>query len=312
MSTDPLVSIIMPAYRAEATLKGSVQSVLEQTLQSWELIIVDDGSPDRTLQIANELAASEGRIRVLTQSNSGPSIARNFGIQHAAADIVAFLDADDFWAPDRLSGLVAFLGQNAKAGVVFSRTRFVDNETLAPGTLTPFVQDLTAADLIAENQVCSTSNIVCRKQVLFDCGAFTSGLNYAEDQEWLLRVALDARWSIKGVDEEWFYYRSSRESQSSDLDAMEAGWTRMVTRVRQEYPVATRIALKHAFGPFYRQLSRRALRLGKPGQALKYIRLGLFRDPALVLRQPRRTLLTLAGTLAAFIPNSKLRELVAK
>ncbi|MEO1323979.1 MAG: glycosyltransferase family 2 protein [Pseudomonadota bacterium] len=312
MIPTPTVSIIMPAYNASETIALSIESAQAQTLENWELIIVDDGSTDNTVQIASSLAAEDPRICVLERPNRGPSVARNKGASIAKANILAFLDADDFWAPERLSGMVETFRNTPAAGVLFSRTRFIDAETLRPGTLTQHHPKLDAADLMAENVLCSTSNIVCRKQVFKANGGFTSGLNYAEDQDWLLRVALENKWQILGLDEEWFFYRSSSDSQSSDLAAMRDGWLRMVGRACLEFPDIAPAAARRAYGPIHRQLARRALRLAQPQQAFKFLRLALQHDPMMLVRQPRRTGLTLAGTILYLFPSQALKELVAR
>ncbi|MEM9669062.1 MAG: glycosyltransferase family A protein [Pseudomonadota bacterium] len=312
MSTPPDISIIMPAYDAAATIADSVKSVQAQTLKNWELIIVDDGSADSTATIAFALADDDHRIRVICQDNQGPSAARNHGVADAKAQTIAFLDADDFWAPRRLTGMLSILASHPDIGVLFSRTRFVDAETLKPGTLTRYIADLTAADLMAENAVCSTSNIVCRKTVFEQIGGFAKGLDYAEDQDWLLRVALDRKWHIRGVDAEWFFYRSNEVSQSADLEAMRNGWQRMAASALEDHPVTAALAARRAVGPIHRQLARRALRLGQRGKALQYILIALWQDPLLLFRQPKRTALTLLATFLVYIPNQKIRELVAK
>lgn len=312
MNPTPLVSIIMPAYNASATLAASVESAQAQTLRDWELIIVDDGSTDNTADIATALAKDDPRICVLQRTNRGPSDARNAGVDVARAEILAFLDADDFWAAERLAGMIKAFKANPSAGVLFTRTRFIDSHTLRPGTLTQYRAELRAADLMAENALCSTSNIVCRTEVFKSNDGFTAGLNYAEDQDWLLRVALENKWQILGLDEEWFFYRSSDASQSADLTAMRDGWLRMVGRACLEFPETAPAAARRAYGPIHRQLARRALRLAQPRQALKFLRLALQHDPMMLVRQPRRTGLTLAGTILSLIPNKALKELVAR
>lgn len=312
MSPVPVISVIMPAYKARETIAASVNSLQAQTLQNWELIIVDDGSPDDTAEIALRLAENDPRISVLRRKNSGPSIARNRGVEIARADLIAFLDADDFWAPERLLGMLSIFDHDPATGVAFSRTRFIDSETLKPGTLTPFVAKLTATELMAENAVCSTSNIVCRRSVFVSSGGFTPGLDYAEDQDWLLRLALDNACRIVGVNAEWFFYRSSPDSQSADLQAMRTGWVQMVGAACIDHPETAPKAARGAYGPYHRQLARRALRMGESREALKYMGCALKHDPFLLLRAPKRTGLTLVGIILSFIPNSKLKELVAR
>lgn len=312
MTRNPGVTVIMPAYKAMETIAESIRSVQSQTLRNWELIIVDDGSPDETAKTAIAAAGNDERISVIQRSNRGPSAARNHGAGLARAGILAFLDADDLWAPHRLEGMSRALVEKPDAGIVFSRTRFFDADTLQPGTLTDHRPILSAADLFAENAVCSTSNIVCRKAVFDQTDGFNPDLAYAEDQDWLLRVALGTDWKIIGLDKEWFFYRSSDASQSADLEKMRLGWLRMVNAAHSAFPETAPKAARLAYGPIHRQLARRALRLARPAEAFRFLCLAVRYNPGLFLRQPRRTLLTLIGTLISFLPNRKLKELVAK
>lgn len=312
MTRHPDVTVIMPAYKAMATIAESIRSVQSQTLQNWELIIVDDGSPDETAQIAIAAAGNDRRISVIQRCNRGPSLARNHGAGLARADVLAFLDADDLWAPQRLEGMFLALAEKPHAGVTFSRTRFLDANTLLLGTLTPHRAVLSAADLFAENAVCSTSNIVCRKALFEETGGFNPDFAFAEDQDWLLRVALGTDWKIMGLDEEWFFYRSSDASQSADLERMRLGWLRMVDAAHSAFPERAPRAARLAYGPLHRQLARRALRKARPTEALRYLALAFRYNPGLLLRQPRRTALTILGTLISFLPHRKIKELVAK
>lgn len=91
------ISIIMPVYNCEAYLQESLDSVLHQTIYEWELLCVDDGSTDSSLEILGEYQSRDSRIHVFTQSNQGAGVARNLGIQHAEGEYIAFLDADDYY-----------------------------------------------------------------------------------------------------------------------------------------------------------------------------------------------------------------------
>jgi glycosyltransferase involved in cell wall biosynthesis len=105
-SARPLISVIMPCYNAEAYLEEAIGSVMGQTYRYLELILVDDGSTDRSIEIAKALIeVRPGRITLLTQKNLGPYPARNLGMQHARGEFIAFLDADDWWTHDCLEKL---------------------------------------------------------------------------------------------------------------------------------------------------------------------------------------------------------------
>lgn len=105
----PAISVILPVYKAEATLRGSVQSVLNQTFRDFEVILVDDGSPDSSGTICDAFAAEDARVRVLHQKNGGVSAARNAGIHAATGEYLYFCDADDTITPDALDKLYSTL-----------------------------------------------------------------------------------------------------------------------------------------------------------------------------------------------------------
>jgi glycosyltransferase involved in cell wall biosynthesis len=108
----PLVSVVVPFLNAERFLEETVQSVRGQQLTDWELILVDDGSTDRSTVIARDLAAKDGRIRYVEHpghQNRGRDASRNFGAAHATAPYIAFLDADDVWVPGSLAEQVELL-----------------------------------------------------------------------------------------------------------------------------------------------------------------------------------------------------------
>src|SRR5450830_1292193 len=107
MPTDaPLVSVILPAYNAQATIGQAVNSVLQQDYANLELLVIDDGSTDGTVK---HPALQDPRIRILQQQNAGPAAARNLGLKHARADLITFIDADDLWLPDKLTAQVTYM-----------------------------------------------------------------------------------------------------------------------------------------------------------------------------------------------------------
>lgn len=104
-NNDYLIAILMPAFNAVAHLSKSVQSVLDQSYKEFELIIVDDGSTDGSLEIAKQLETEDERIKVFSKCNAGWPAARNFGLRHSKGSLIALLDADDTWHPTLLEKL---------------------------------------------------------------------------------------------------------------------------------------------------------------------------------------------------------------
>ncbi|KAB3058674.1 glycosyltransferase family 2 protein [Escherichia coli] len=113
---DYLVSIIMPSYNSEFTIKESIKSVIEQTYSNWELLITDDCSTDRTCQIVKEFVEQDDRIKLfVSDKNKGAGAARNNSIKESSGRFLAFLDSDDLWAPDKLKEQINYMIMNGYA-----------------------------------------------------------------------------------------------------------------------------------------------------------------------------------------------------
>ena len=108
---DGLVSVITPCYNGAKYLSETIESVINQTYENWEMIIVDDGSKDDSAEIAAGYSQKDPRIKLICQSNAGSAAARNNGISHAEGRYIALLDADDLWHPDFLEKQLSFIKQ---------------------------------------------------------------------------------------------------------------------------------------------------------------------------------------------------------
>lgn len=158
-----LVSIIMPAYNCETFIAEAIASVRAQTYRHWNLIVVDDCSTDGTARVAREWAERDPRVRVLSLlANRGTSAARNLGLAHSAGRYVAFLDADDIWAADKLDKQIAFMAQR-KAG--FSFTAYQKFSSARLGGVISASPTVSWRDMLKGNRIgCST--------VMLDAHAF--------------------------------------------------------------------------------------------------------------------------------------------
>ena len=127
MSGKGMVSVIVPFFNAARFFWETVESVLGQTYDDWELILIDDGSTDASTEMARDWAATNDRIFYLEHpghENRGASMARNLGIQEARGEFIAFLDADDIWLPDKLERQVEIMSRHPEAAVVFGGTKY--------------------------------------------------------------------------------------------------------------------------------------------------------------------------------------------
>lgn len=147
----PIVSVIMPAYKAEPYLAQAISSVLSQTLRDLELIVIDDCSPDRCHEIALEFAARDSRVTVLrNESNSGVARTRNRGIDLAAGDYIAFLDSDDVWHPEKLERQLRRM-EHANSVISYCSYAIIDpaGQKIRADYLVP--EQMTIRDLLKEN-----------------------------------------------------------------------------------------------------------------------------------------------------------------
>ncbi len=128
-SSVPRVSVVMPAYNAARYIREAIDSVLQQQVQDLELIVVDDGSTDETAEIAAEAATADPRVRIVRQPNSGkPAIARNRGIRESRGEIIAFLDADDVWRPEKLETCLRVLDERPDVDLVFHDVEYLNED----------------------------------------------------------------------------------------------------------------------------------------------------------------------------------------
>ncbi|MBS0190576.1 MAG: glycosyltransferase family 2 protein [Phycisphaerales bacterium] len=137
----PAVSVIMPALNSAATITRAIHSVQQQTMQDWELLVVDDGSCDETGTMTSSLAEAEPRIRFFRQNHAGPSAARNLALHHARGRFTCFLDADDTWFPHALETLHAAANQNS-TGAAYARFEYAHADG-TPTDLQPGWPDCT-------------------------------------------------------------------------------------------------------------------------------------------------------------------------
>ena len=161
---DPLVSILTPAYNAAGTLALTVESVLQQRVSDWELILYDDGSTDATWALMQRLAEEDGRIRIFHSDVShGPGAARMAALREARGAWIALLDADDIWLPDKLRAQLAVASMRPDVGLFYCGASFLNarGEMLSCRFEPP--PGLTRKDLLKQNQIVCSSALVRRE-----------------------------------------------------------------------------------------------------------------------------------------------------
>lgn len=306
--TTPVFSVIIPAYNAGLTLGSTVASVLNQSFADFEVLIIDDGSSDNTVGVALHLAAKDTRIRAVSQANAGVSHARNFGAALARGRWLAFLDADDQWSPDKLERHHALHHADPMLDASFGRVEFCRDEggAMCAGRTTSSVPQgyLDAADVVTENPVCTASNFVINAEVFEELGGFDGSMNYAEDQEILVRLLSDGG-TLRGIDAPLVRYRLSENGLSCDFQAMLDGWRSFAGHWLDEDDLA------QAEATYCRYLTRRALRSGADiAVARSFARRGLAVDRAGFMAGGTRSILTLGGVIVGGAMPAALRRAV--
>ena len=311
-----LVSVIVPAYNVEQYVAQAIQSVLAQTYPYFELLIIDDGSRDRTIDICSSF--QDSRILLIRQQNRGLAGARNTGIRHAQGEYLAFLDADDCWLPEKLAKHVQHLESSPHVGVSFSRSAFIDSQGKALGIYQmPKLTGITPSHLLCRNPIGNGSAAVIRRQVLEsikfeqqidgtseDC-YFDESFRQSEDIECWLRIAVQTSWQIEGIPEALTLYRINEDGLSANIFKQLESWERVVDKARSYAPELLECWEQSARAYQLRYLARRAVRFQAATVAVELVNKALMTDWRIILAEPRRTLLTLtAAYLLCLLPSS--------
>ena len=200
--SDILVSVIIPAYNREKTIRRAVDSVLGQTHRRIEIIVVDDGSKDNTVERLKDYG---DRIRLISQENQGPSGARNAGIRVANGEIISFLDSDDVWLPEKLERQVALLEKTRHAGIqcCVCNARMITADgaektsfavaglsAKAPEGIWTNPHEVLVTRFLFFNQI-----VAVRRELLSQVGGFNERFRLLEDYDLALRLALTGPWA---------------------------------------------------------------------------------------------------------------------
>jgi hypothetical protein len=235
-----LVSVVIPAYNAAATLDETLHSVRTQSHRHLEIIVVDDGSTDGTPGIAARHAAADDRVRVVTQHNAGVAHARNAGWRAAHSDVIAFLDADDLWAPTKIERqLQALQSARPRAGLVYCWFHSIDaNGLIIDVQNGPAWQGDVMHHLLHGNFIGNGSAALIRREALVAAGGFdpalqARGVQGCEDYLLYCRIARDHEFVL--VADHLVGYRTSPGNMSSDRPRMLRSWLLVADEMRARH-----------------------------------------------------------------------------
>lgn len=217
----PLISVIVPVYNAAPFLARCVESILAQQVEELELLLIDDGSKDNSLDICNEYARNDVRVRVLSQPNGGASAARNFGLDSATGEWVTFVDADDWLSADALSHCLPYMSEYDV--VRFATLDVFDNGRTHHRRLRyAHDKDEALRHIVGHNTVKGISGNIYRRRLFEEWGIrFDTDLVYGEDW-WVLAQVIYYSRSVKTLSNHYGYmYNRSNESSCSNTISSE-------------------------------------------------------------------------------------------
>ncbi len=284
----PLVSVIIPAFNADETLRGTLDSVLEQSYRKLEIIVVDDGSADRTASVADSYARRDPRITVLQKRNGGVASARNFGLEEATGTFIAPLDADDIWHRDKIRFQVArFHEAGDEAALVYNWYRRIDGEDriIAPSA-SPAIEGWVLHQHLEWNFVSNGSTPLIRASAL-------RNIRYNEDmsrqgnggcEDYLLQLELARRYRFLCVPAFLTGYRKRGGEMSSNVARMIRSHLHMYQALETRLAPEARQVADRRIAQLKIELARNCLRRLRAVEAARAIGEGLATAPFVAAR----------------------------
>jgi glycosyltransferase involved in cell wall biosynthesis len=276
------VSTLIPSYNAAKYLPVAIKSVINQTYDDWEIVIIDDGSTDNTRAVVEPYGrALGGKLQYVYQSNRGLPAARNSGIRHARGELIALLDADDSWLPARLARGVEVMNADKNIGLVHSKVARIDvdgNVVRYPIYPSKYLSGRIARHIYTRRAHISCPSVLFRKACLDSVGMFDEAMATTEDRDLWFRIA--ERFEIAYIDEVLANWRVTPGSMSSNLNKMRDGQIAFAHK-HYEKGACTQAELHEALAEIHREQGDAFFSGGEVARSIKLY----FRS---VLYNPRR------------------------
>ncbi|HJU03920.1 MAG TPA: glycosyltransferase [Nitrospiraceae bacterium] len=269
-SPPPRVSVVIPLYNGERFIGDTLDGVLAQTFRDYEIIVVDDGSTDGSAEVVRRYGEA---VRYVSQANAGVSAATNRGITLARGDLIALLDNDDVWLPDKLKTQVAFLDDNPNCGLVNCDMQYMSEAGVRQDRyLLGFNNDEPYVRLFQKGYVIMCSMIVARRIVFEQAGLFDPAFVAAglQEMEWMSRVV--DRTEVGHLPEILVLYRGHGPRIPADRSRWneEIYWARLWER-HQTHPARRRFLIAERVG-MLSNVGQHEIRSGRVAQGRRHLR----------------------------------------
>jgi glycosyltransferase involved in cell wall biosynthesis len=234
-----LVSIIIPVRNGERFLRRTLASALAQTYSPIEVIVVDDGSTDRTAILVEAATARDNRIRLFRRPKSGVAGARNFGISQARGNLIAPLDADDLWHPEKIARQIRLIQASPpEVGLVYCWSICIDEDdfVMPPIISKSRAQGRVTAELAKTNILENSSSPLIRRSCIDAVGGYDTSLQPHGAEDWKLYLALSEICEFTLVPEHLVGYRQSTGSLSRDVTGMAQSTELVVRWMTEKWP----------------------------------------------------------------------------
>ena len=308
-----LVSVIIPVYKAEDYVERTIRSVLAQTYSDLEVVIVDDGSPDQSIDVCRRF--DDPRIKIVQQANRGLAGARNTGIRNSTGDYIALIDADDLWTKDKIEKHVHHLENNPKIGISFSYSELIDEHDKSTGLkqIPTKIKDITPQYILRRNPIGNGSSPVFKQQVFKDIEFkdnlygteeifyFDESFKRAEDVECWLRIAVETKWECEGIPELLTLYRVNPGGLSASVLLQYEYLERIIDKYNTAYPEIFSDVVDLTKAYFQRYIARRAISMRDGKLAVEMLHKALACDLRILFEEPKKTLITMAAAYFLYL-----------
>ncbi|HVJ42154.1 MAG TPA: glycosyltransferase family A protein [Dongiaceae bacterium] len=311
--SEPILSIIIPAYNVSAYIEEAIDSALAQTLREIEVIVVNDGSTDHTAQMIERVVEKhmDPRLKILHRANGGLAAARNTGVVMATGKYIGFLDGDDIWLPHKAQAQISLMELDPGIGISFSNSQYMlENGVLTENLLQADKLTPSFHDMIRRNHIGNGSAPIVRAACFQQAGRFNEALKSCEDYEMWCRILWLTEFRAVGIDQPLTLYRIRDTSLSFNFEKFLANADLAMAALRAQMKNVPERVFRAAHAEHYRIAAWKAGSTQQDAVARRLLMKAVMIWPWLILSDWRVTAVAVAlliprGTRAGVIDKAK-------